>query len=57
VKTTIPASSTLDFSDDVLLAKEKRQATPPTTGTTGTLKLYKPWKSPFAATSRNSSNV
>jgi hypothetical protein len=57
VTTTTPVSSTLDFSDDVLLTDAKRQATPPTPGTTGNLKPYKLWKSYFADASRNSSNV
>jgi hypothetical protein len=57
VTTPTPVSSTLDFSDDVLLAGVKLQATPPIPGTTGTLKPQKLWKSPFMAASRNSSNA
>jgi hypothetical protein len=57
VTTTTPASSTIDFSADVLLTDAKRQATPPTPRTTGTLNSHKLRKSPFAAASRNSSNA
>jgi hypothetical protein len=57
VTTTTPVSSTIYFSADVLLTDVKRQATPPAPGTTDTLKPHKLWKSPFAAASRNSSNV
>jgi hypothetical protein len=57
VITNTPASSTIDFYVDVLLVDAKRQATPPTPRTTGTLKSHKIWKSPFAAVSRNSSNA
>jgi hypothetical protein len=64
VKTSIPAAtttttvrSTIDVSDGVLLADGIWQATPPTPGTTHTLKSHKLWKSPFAAASRNSSNI
>jgi hypothetical protein len=57
VTTTTPVSGTIVFSADVLLADAKLQATPPTPRTTGTLKPHKLWKSPFAATSRNSSRV
>jgi hypothetical protein len=41
VTTTTPVSSTLDFSDDVLLTDVKHQVTPPTPRTTGTLKPHK----------------
>jgi hypothetical protein len=53
VTTTTPVSRTIDFSADILLTGAK----PPTPGTTGTFKPHKLWKSPFVATSRNSSNV
>jgi hypothetical protein len=41
VATATPARSTIDFSADVLLVNVKHQATPPTPGTTGTLKPHK----------------
>jgi hypothetical protein len=54
---TAPVSSTIDFSTDVLTADANRQSTPVTPGTTATLKPLWLWKSPFAASSRNSSNI
>jgi hypothetical protein len=52
-----PVSSTINFSTDVLTADAKRQATAIIAGTTATLKPPLLWKSPFAASSRNSSNI
>jgi hypothetical protein len=57
ITSTAPVFSTIDFSTDVLLSDAKRQATPVTSGTTATLKPHLLWKSPFAKSNRNSSNV
>jgi hypothetical protein len=54
---TTPIIITIDFSTDVLTADAKRQATPVTHGTTATLKTHLLWKSPCAASSRNSSSI
>jgi hypothetical protein len=54
---TTPVISTIAFSADVLLTESKHQATPPTPGTTDTIKPHKLWKLPFAAASNNSSNM
>jgi hypothetical protein len=54
---TATVSSTVYFSIDVLTADAKRQATPVTPGTMATLKPHLLWKSPFVASSRNSSNI
>jgi hypothetical protein len=55
--TTTPASIAIDFSADLLLTDARRQATPPTPGTIGTLKPHNLWTSTFAAALRNSSNI
>jgi hypothetical protein len=54
---TTRVSSTIDFSTDVLTADAKRRTTPATPGTTTTLNPHLLWKSPFAASSPNSSNI
>jgi hypothetical protein len=55
--TTAPAISTINFSTDVLISDANRQATPVTPRTTATLIPHLSWKSPFAASSRNSYNI
>jgi hypothetical protein len=52
-----PVCITINFSINVLLADSKQQAIPVTPVTTTTVKPHLLWKSMFAASTRNSSNV
>jgi hypothetical protein len=54
---TAPVISTIDFSTNAIIADAKRQATSVTPGTTTTLNPHLLWKSPIAASNRDSSNV
>jgi hypothetical protein len=54
---TAPISNKIYFLIDVLTADAKWQATQVTPGTTATRKPHLLWKSPFAVSSRNTSNI